>query len=133
MKIAICGSMAFAKDMLIVKKELEKRRHEVTVPAGTEKHAKGIIKNEDKWEKLEIDPIKAYFNEIKKNDAIIVINKDKNKIKGYVGGNSLIEIAFAYVLGKRIFLLNPIPEMSYSDEITAMKPNVINNNFDLIK
>jgi predicted RNA-binding protein with PUA domain len=133
MKIAICGSMYFAKDMLRIKEELEKRKHKVTVPAGTKKHADGIIKNEDKWEKLELNPIKAYYEEIKKNDAIIVINKDKNKIKGYVGGNSLIEIAFAYVLGKRIFLLNPIPEMSYSDEITAMKPNVINNNFDLIK
>ncbi|MBN2459223.1 hypothetical protein JXB28_02970 [Candidatus Woesearchaeota archaeon] len=133
MKIAICGSMAFAKDMLSVKKELEKRGHKVTVPDRTEKHADGTIRNEDKWEKIELDVIKAYFNEIKKNDAIIVINKDKNNVKGYVGGNSLIEIAFAHVLGKKIFLLNSIPNMSYSDEIAAMKPVIINNNLDLIK
>jgi predicted RNA-binding protein with PUA domain len=133
MKIAICGSMAFAKDMLAIKKELEKKGHNVTVPEGTDKHAKGMIRNEDKWEKLEIDAIRAYYNEIKKNDAIVVINKDKNNIKGYVGGNSLIEIAFAHVLEKKIFLINPIPEMSYTDEIIAMKPIIINNNLDLVR
>lgn len=133
MKIAICGSMAFAKDMLRIKKELEKRGHAVIVPAGTAKHADGTIRNEDKWEKLEFDVIKAYFNEIKKKDAILVINNDKNNIHGYVGGNSLIEMAFAHVLNKKIFLLNPVPIMSYTDEIEAMKPIIINNNLDLVR
>ena len=130
-KILVTGGIGFIGTNLVI--ELEKRGHRVTVPAGTDKHAQGIIKNEDKWEKLELDAIKAYYNEIKKNDAIIVLNKDKNNIKGYVGGNSLIEIAFAHVLGKKIFLLNQIPEMSYSDEIIAMKPIIINNNLDLVR
>jgi len=133
MKITICGSMAFAKEMLKIKQKLEKQNHIVIIPANTDKYANGTIDVENKWEKIELDVIRVYFNEIKKTDAILVINKDKNNIKNYVGGNSLIEMAFAYVLNKKIFLLNPIPKMSYSDEIEAMKPIILNNDLSKIR
>ena len=133
MKIALCGSMKFGKDMLEFKQELETKGHRVIVPENTESYADGTIDVENKWEKIQLDVIKSYFEKIKEQDAIFVINKDKNNIKNYVGGNSLIEIAFAHVLEKKIFLLNPIPDMSYSDEIEAMKPIVLNKNLDLIK
>lgn len=134
MKIAICSSIYFAKDVLKLKTELEKLNHEVTIPHAIEKYAREEIKHEDKWTKIEGDVIRNYFEVIKKSDAILVLNKDKNKIKNYVGGSVLIEIAFAHVLHKKIFLLNPIPEdLNYSDEIAAMKPIVINRNLNKIK
>lgn len=133
MKITICGSMSFAKEMLEIKQKLEKQNHFIFVPANTNKYAKGIINAENKWEKIELDVIRDYFEEIKKTGAILVINKDKNNIKNYVGGNSLIEIAFAHVLNKKIFLLNPIPQMNYSDEIEAMKPVILNGDLTKIK
>ena len=38
-----------------------------------------------------------------------------------------MEIAFAYVANKKIFLLNPIPQQDYiRDELNAMGPLVIN-------
>lgn len=132
MKITICGSMAFGKDMLDIKKKLELQKHEVIVPSNTDKYANGTINIEDKWEKIEHDVIRAYFEEIKKTDAILVINKDKNNIKNYVGGNSLIEIAFAHVLNKKIYLLNQIPKINYSDEIEAMNPIILNNDLSKI-
>jgi predicted RNA-binding protein with PUA domain len=133
MKIAICGSMAFAKDMIRIKKELENLKHKVIIQKDVEEHAQGKIKDEDKWRKLEIDPLKTYYEEIKKSDAIIVLNYTKNNIINYVGGNTLIEMAFAYVLNKKIFLLNEIPKISYSDEIYAMKPIILNQNLSKIK
>jgi len=133
MKITICGSMAFAKEMLEIKQKLEKQNHVVIVPANTEKYANGIIDVENKWEKIEFDVICAYFEDIKKTDAILVINKDKNNIKNYIGGNSLIEIAFAHVLNKKVFLLNPVPQMDYSDEIEAMKPVILNGDLSKIR
>lgn len=105
----------------------------MVVPANTDKYASGTIDAEDKWEKIENDVIRMYFEEIKNTDAILVVNRDKNNIKNYIGANSLIEIAFAHVLHKRIFLLNPIPEINYSDEIRAMKPVVLNNNLNNIE
>jgi len=133
MKITICGSMAFAKEILEIKQKLEKQNHIVVIPANTDKYAQGIINIENKWEKLELDVFRTYFEEIKKTDAILIINKDKNNIKNYIGGNSLIEMAFAHVLNKKIFLLNPIPQMSYSDEIEAMTPIVINKDLSKIR
>jgi hypothetical protein len=133
MKIAICGSMAFSKEMLDLKKQLEGLNHVVVVPAGIENFVSGKIKVEDKWEKIDHDVFKSYFEKIKQNDAILVINKTKNNIENYVGGNSLIEIAFAHILDKKIFLLNKIPNISYESEIVAMKPIVLNGNLDLIK
>ena len=132
MKIAICGSMSAAKEMIECKKELKKLGHSITVPAGTEKFLKGEVRNEDKWEKMEIEAFKTYFNIIKKNDAILVVNIDKNNIRGYIGANSLIEMAFAYVLDKKIFLLNEIPKLNYVDEIIATKPIVLNGDLKKI-
>lgn len=125
--------MNFAKDMLEIKQKLEALNHFVTVPVNTDTYANNSIGIEDKWAKIESDVILNYFEEIKKTDAILVINKDKNNIKNYIGEKSLIEIAFAYVLHKKIFLLNPVPQINFSDEIYAMNPIILNNDLSKIE
>lgn len=133
-KIAICGSMSFAKEMLEIKKKLGGMGYKVVIQSDIEKYVNGIIHEEDKWRKIKYDVFKNYFNEIKKCDAILVVNIDRNNIKNYVGGNSLIEMAFAHVLNKKIFLLNPIPtRMSYTNEIKAMKPIILRGNLKKIR
>ena len=77
--------------------------------------------------------IKWWYNCITKSDAILVCNYDKNGIKNYIGGNTLMEIGFAHVHNKKIFLLNPIPEVSYKDEIGAMCDVILNGNLNKIK
>ena len=42
-------------------------------------------------------------------------------------------MAFAHILSKKIFLLNPIPDMIYTDEIKAMQPIIVNNDLNRIK
>lgn len=37
-------------------------------------------------------------------------------------------MAFAHVLDKKIFLLNPIPEIPYKDEIVAMQPIILDGD-----
>lgn len=134
MKISICGSMAFAKDMLEIAGNLKKIGHEVKVPPNLNNYIENKNNNtENKEEKKDLSIIKYYFEEIKEQDAILVINKDKNNFKNYIGANALIEMAFAHVLNKKIFLLNPIPEISYSDEIEAVFPIVIDNDLEKIK
>ncbi len=66
-------------------------------------------------------------------DAVLVANYEKYGISGYIGGNTLMELGFAHVLNQRIYLLNPIPEISYyKSEIEAVRPVILNNNLDLI-
>jgi len=77
--------------------------------------------------------IKWYHDSIKDSDAILVLNFDKNGVKNYIGGNTLMEMGFAHVNGKKIFLLNPIPEdLNYTDEIKAMADIVLNGDLNKI-
>ena len=99
-----------------------------------EEYLKEIEINGDKKFRKEanIDVIKEHYEFIKNSDAILVVNTEKNDVKNYIGGNALMEIGFAYVLGKKIFLLNPIPEMGYKDEIMAMQPIILNRDLNKI-
>ena len=61
------------------------------------------------------------------------MNTDKDGKSNYIGGNTFLEMGFAHVLGKSIYVLNPLPEVSYRDELDAMKPVVLNGDLNLIK
>jgi len=122
--------MTFEKEILETQKELVKLGHIVEMPYFTEKLIGKDAHDELKFEK---DLIKHYFKEIKKSDAALILNLEKNEIKNYIGGNTFLEMSFAYVLEKKIFLYNPIPKMSYTSEIQAMRPIIINGDLSKIK
>lgn len=132
MKIAICGSMQFAKEMIDIQNKLNKLGHLVIVPKDTEKYVIGEKNLENKWAKIEGDLIRGYYNKIKDCDAILVINITKSNVLNYIGGNAFLEIAFAHILDKKIFLLNNVPEMNYKDEIEAMQPIILNGDLSKI-
>lgn len=75
--------------------------------------------------------IKWYYDSIVSSDAILVLNFDKKGISNYIWWNTLMEIWFAHVNNKKIFLLNKVPDLSYSDEILAMYDDVL--DWDLKK
>ena len=137
MKIAICGSMVFSREMIEIKNELETKGHSVIVPEFTEEYSKMESVTETHKEaarnKAEHDLIRGYFNKINDCDAILIVNEEKNQIPSYIGGNSFLELAFGHVLNKKLFLLNELPNMNYSDEIIAMKPIVLNGDLTKIE
>ena len=61
-------------------------------------------------------------------DAALVANFDKNGVVGYIGANTLIEMGVAFYRKKPIYVLNSIPEMSYTEEILGMQPIVVNGD-----
>lgn len=125
MLIAICGSMQFAKEMIDLKNQLESIGHSTVLPKDADLYANGSKSTEAKWEKIEGDLIRRYYEKIKEADAVLIANYSKNGIEHYVGGNALLEMGFAHVLNKKIYLLHPIPVMNYSDEIESMKPVIL--------
>ncbi len=137
MRIVICGSMTFSKKMVEIEKELVKNGNVVILPKFTKEYVKldsiEDMHSESKKNKIEHDLIRDYFNEIKNADAVLVVNKKRHNIDNYLGGNSLIEMSFAHVLNKKIFLLNPIPDVTYKDEIEAMQPTILAGNLSKIK
>lgn len=143
MKIAICSSMAFANKIVEVKNKLEKQGHEVILPKNTEKYLDGEYKKRaQEWGsvegadlKIKNNLIKEHYIKIQNSDAVLIINEDKKGIKGYIGGNTFLEMGFAFVLNKKIFVLNALPEeiKFYYQELLAMRPVVLNGNLNQIK
>jgi len=126
------------------KEILEKRNFEVVIPAGLndylgdtalKRRTLGWGTIEGAQRKIEMNLIRGYHDEIAKSDAILVINKDKTGIKNYIGGNSFLEMGFAHVLGKPIYVLNPLPEelKVFYQELVAMQPVVLNGDLSLIR
>jgi len=139
MKIVICASISFTDKIKEIADQLSEKGHSVEIPFTSQRIISGELtleeflnekqKNGDgALRKIQDDLIKRYYEIIKNADAVLVINMNKNGIENYIGGNTLIEMAFAHVLDKKIFLLNPIPEISYKDEILAMQPTVLDGN-----
>lgn len=129
-----------------VKKELEDLKHEVDIPPLEVKDGNGNLisatdyyqirrKTENSedwvWERKKW-AMKKHFDKVAWSDAILVLNYDKNGIKNYVGANTLMEMGLALYLNKKIYLLNPIPEISYKEEIMGMKAEIINGDLKKI-
>jgi len=147
MKITICGSIAFYEKMEEVKKELEKAGHIVDLPPLEIEDEKGnYISVQDYyklrkssrddakwiWERKR-EAMKMHFDKIVWGDCILVLNYEKNDIKGYIGANTLMEMGLALHINKPIYLLNEIPQMNYREEILGMQPVILNGDLSKIK
>ncbi len=142
MKIAICGSLDFTHEIRKVADELLAFGFEVSIPISSEKILRGEFSLEEiKSEKengtfseraIRYDSIREYWKKIKGADAILIANFDKKQIINYIGGNSFLEMGFAHVLKKPIYLCNAIPDMIYTDEIRAMQPIVLHGDLTKI-
>jgi hypothetical protein len=125
MKIIVCGSMSSAKKMVEIKQQLTDMGHDVVLPKLTEEIVRGehtaFSGKESTAEKIEHDLLRDYYEIIKTGDAVLVVNLDKNGVEGYIGGNSFLEMGFAHVLGKTVYVYQGIPDMPYTDELRAMQ------------
>lgn len=137
MKIIICGSLSASDEIISVKKELESFGHEVEIPEGVKRpdlRPTDTTTSSEKVDvKIENDLIRKYYEKIKIHDVVLIVNPEIKGIKGYIGGNTFIEMAFGHVLNKKLYCLYPLPELSYSVEIKAMQPVVLNGNLDVFK
>jgi len=128
--------MQYTEKMLEIRNKLIELSHDAFV---TKLHEAFIGKNDEEKEAIKIyqknnmDAIREFWNMMQGADAVLVVNLDKNGIQNYIGGNTLMEIGFAHVLNQKIFLYNPIPEISYyKTEIEAVRPIIINGDLSKI-
>jgi hypothetical protein len=135
MKIAICGSMYFSKEMLDTKSRLEKMGHIVSVPSDIHDCVKNPELSMDMEHCLRTNVQEECFDSVANSDAILVLNYDKKGIEGYIGGATLMEIGIAQHFKKKIFLLYPPPKIEdirYSLEIQLAKPAILNGDLNLL-
>lgn len=137
MKIVICGSMKLSEKMIAIRDELLHVGHDVIVPQHVEEYATMStdqhIHNESVKNKIQENFIQEYYKKISESDAVLVVNDDLNGVRGYIGGNSFLEMGFAHVLHKKIYTLHALPEAPYKDELIAMQPINLNGDVSLIE
>lgn len=136
MTITICGSMQFHKEMEVMRTKLQARGFTVLVPADLdhiENNESYMTNDEDKIStKIEFDFIREHFKKIEQADAILILNYEKKGIAGYIGGNTFLEMGYAFGLDKKVYLLNSIPEMDYKTEMYAIQPIILDGDTDKI-
>lgn len=109
MKIVICGSSIFKEKMIEYQKLLLDLGHEGIVHPDYLAFINGekqeiwsqVTGGEHHEAKKSQGYIKWYYDAIVASDAILVLNFDKKGVKNYIGGNALMEIAFAHVNNKK--------------------------------
>lgn len=140
MKILIICSKQFYPKVEEIKDELRNRDIEVFLPncydePQTEARMWSLGKKAHQEFKAKM--YKQSEETIKNMDAVLVLNYDKTKdgniYKNYIGGATFLEMYDAFRLGKKIFLINDIPEGMLFDEIEGFNPTILNGNIDLVK
>jgi hypothetical protein len=142
MKIAICASLDFTDKVKEIAEKLKDIGHEIIIPVTSEMILNNKItledikkekENGDIWKRMvRQNSIKRYCKLIEKSEAILVLNFDKKGIRNYIGGNVFLEMGFAHITDKKIFLLNDVPDVLYKDEIKAMQPVILNGDLSKI-
>jgi len=136
MKIGVIGSMHFTERMIEARDALIAKGHDAFVTTlappfvGLSDEKKQARKIEDQMER---DAIREFWGLMQGADAVLVMNFDRHGIKNYIGGNTLLEMGFAHVLGQKIFLFNSLPDIPYyHSEMVAMRPVVLKGDLSLI-
>lgn len=140
--IFLAASMSFYKELVEVEKRLEERGLKVHIPvsAGIMKekndfdvsHFKGFQTEQTDEKRARF--IHTNFENIAESDSILVINSEKNGVKGYIGPNVLIEIGLAFYLKKKIYIWNPIDEKaSYEEELRIFGVTFINKDLEKVR
>ena len=115
--ITLCASASFYKGINQIKEDLIKLGFIVLIP-----HTASIMQKNNDFNV-------AHFKKIVKGDSILVINNTKHGVKGYIGGNVLMEMAIAYFLNKKIYVLNAMSKkLSIYEEVMGLSPTILNGD-----
>lgn len=143
MKITICSSASFYKELFPIKEKLEGLGHEVLMPMAAEEmresgnfRVEGVktwLANPRDFDK-KADYIKRHLEKIDEGDTVLVVNLKKNGVKGYIGGNVLLEMFYGWIKEKPLYLLHPVSQgLSVYEEVLGMSPVIINGDLSKIK
>lgn len=140
--ITICSSAAFYKDVIELEKELKELGFKVKVPKTAKRmqrennfdvnHIKTWYKNKADY-RIKRRLMNDHFRKVMEADAILVLNKEKNGVAGYIGGNGLMEMTIAYHYKKPIFIYDAISDkLNIAEEVYGLNPIFINKDLGLL-
>lgn len=121
--------MQFEQEMTNVAQKLEALGYETEKPNSVEGCAYGEGQDLDEIANLKQGFIREHFAKIDDSEGILVVNCDNKGIAGYIGGNTLMEITYAFAQGLDIYTLYNLPtDAPYTSEINAMMSLSLDGN-----
>ncbi len=136
MKIFVCCSKHFYSHAKHFLEELEKFGNIITLPNSYEnpfKEEEMKKKGREEHIQWKSEKLKEQLKKIKNNSAILVLNFEKQGKKNHIGGATFLEIYEAWKMKKKIFLFNPLPNCSFTDELKTINPIILNQDLNKIK
>jgi len=141
--ITVCASVNFYRQVNEIQTDLEALGYKVIVPITATRmkksgdydvsHYKTWFADANDYHKKTL-LVRKHFAEVKKGDAILIVNHEKHGVANYIGGNVLMEMALAFDLDKPIFILNDLPsESSFLEELICLQPVLLHGKLDTIK
>lgn len=136
MRIFICASKHNYHKLPPIKAALEKKGHKITLPNS---YDRPFLEEEMKKKgrkhhiKFKTAMLREQEKKVRANDAVLVLNYEKNGQPNYIGGATFLEVFKAFELGKKIFLMNPIPDNIFADELAGINPKIIKEDLSKIK
>jgi hypothetical protein len=135
MKIFIICSKHFYERVNEIKNRLERVGHKITLPNSFDEPLRENRMQElgeREHIKFKQEMMRLHEPKVKMNDAVLVLNLEKNGQPNYIGGGTFMEIVKAWELNKKIFLFNPIPSSVFSDELHGINPLILNGDLSKI-
>lgn len=136
MKIWIICSKAFYPQIAPIQAYLENAGHQVTLPNSydnPQQEMNAWSQSPEEHVRFKQKMFSLSRNAARNVDAALVLNYEKHGLANYIGGATFLEIYDAFCAGKKIFLMNDIPEGILYDELQGMAPTVINGDLSLIR
>jgi nucleoside 2-deoxyribosyltransferase len=131
--MALCGSMDFFDQMSILSDQLKTLGISVYLPTSEEVKIDYSASSDSELTRLKKQFIDDHLRKIRASDAVMIVNLGKRGIEGYIGANTLMEAAFAYALGKIIFVLHRLSEQPCRPEVLGMQPVFLDGSLTLLE
>lgn len=131
-KITICGSMRFKHEMLAVGERLSAMGYSFEFPNLDESDPSTMSDRERFIAEKAALFMREHLVKIADSDAILVYNPDKDGVEGYIGANTLMEMAVAFEQRLDVFVWQHRPENTWALEVDGMHPIVLDGDLGLL-
>jgi hypothetical protein len=127
MKVLIHASLDLVERMLVAEKILRQKGVTPFLPDTYRyQHIRDEYHDLETFNRIKNKLSLENMRLVEKCDALYVINEDHRNIKGYIGGNSFLEMCIAFYLSKPIFIAQEFSnELPYSEEVLSFQPTII--------
>jgi len=126
MKVTICGSIQFEAEMKRAAKELLDLGYDIAMPSKSNFDPVSTSRSTAKHRRT---LILEHFAKIDQSEAVLIVNPEKKGVPGYIGGNALMEMSYAFSQGLDIFILHDYSaQLTYADEIAGMMPTLLHGD-----